>query len=62
LTSFSIAGLGFFVGIILFPGSLYLLATTRIKWLGAITPIGEIAFLLGWFWLVASIFKSRLSS
>jgi uncharacterized membrane protein YgdD (TMEM256/DUF423 family) len=61
-TSFSIAGWGFFVGIILFSGSLYLLATTGIKWLGAITPMGGIAFLLGWFWLVVSIFKTRLSS
>jgi len=61
-TSFSIAGWGFFVGIILFSGSLYLLATTNIKWLGAITPMGGIAFLFGWFWLVVSIFKTRLSS
>jgi uncharacterized membrane protein YgdD (TMEM256/DUF423 family) len=57
--SFSIAGWGFFVGIILFSGSLYLLATTNIKWFGAITPIGGIAFLFGWFWLVASIFKTH---
>jgi len=61
-TSFSIAGWGFFVGIILFSGSLYLLAATSIKWLGAITPMGGIAFLFGWFWLVVSIFKTRLSS
>jgi uncharacterized membrane protein YgdD (TMEM256/DUF423 family) len=57
--SFSIAGWGFFVGIILFSGSLYLLATTNIKWFGAITPIGGIAFLFGWFWLVVSIFKTH---
>jgi uncharacterized membrane protein YgdD (TMEM256/DUF423 family) len=57
--SFSIAGWGFFVGIILFSGSLYLLATTNIKWFGAITPIGGIAFLFGWFRLVASIFKTH---
>ncbi len=61
-TSFSVAGWGFFVGIILFSGSLYLLATTGIKWLGAITPIGGVAFLFGWFWLVVSIIKARLSS
>jgi uncharacterized membrane protein YgdD (TMEM256/DUF423 family) len=58
--SFSLAGWGFFVGIILFSGSLYALATTGIKWLGAITPIGGVAFLFGWFWLVLSIIKSRL--
>ena len=61
-TSFSVAGWGFLAGIILFSGSLYLLATTGIKWLGAVTPIGGVAFLFGWFWLVVSIIKARLSS
>ncbi len=61
-TSFSVAGWGFFAGIILFSGSLYLLATTGIRWLGAITPIGGVAFLFGWFWLVVSIIKARSSS
>jgi uncharacterized membrane protein YgdD (TMEM256/DUF423 family) len=60
--SFSAAGWGFFAGIILFSGSLYLLATTGIKWLGAVTPIGGVAFLFGWVWLVVSIVKARLSS
>lgn len=59
-TSFSIAGWGFLIGIFLFSGSLYLLATTGIKWLGAITPFGGVAFLLGWFWLVLTIVKGRL--
>jgi uncharacterized membrane protein YgdD (TMEM256/DUF423 family) len=57
--SFSVAGWGFFVGIILFSGSLYLLAVTGIKWLGAITPIGGVAFLFGWFWLVWTLIKGR---
>ena len=38
----------FLVGIILFSGSLYVLAYTGIKWLGAITPLGGLAFLAGW--------------
>jgi uncharacterized membrane protein YgdD (TMEM256/DUF423 family) len=59
-TSFSIAGWGFLAGIFLFSGSLYLLATTGIKWLGAITPVGGVAFLFGWFWLAATIIKGRL--
>src|SRR5262245_11312948 len=42
------AGWAFAVGIILFSGSLYLLALTGITVLGAITPIGGLAFLLGW--------------
>jgi uncharacterized membrane protein YgdD (TMEM256/DUF423 family) len=45
----------FFTGVIIFSGSLYLLAVTNILWLGAITPIGGLAFLLGWGGL---IFKS----
>ena len=58
--SFSAAGWGFFIGIILFSGSLYLLAITGMKWLGAVTPFGGVAFLFGWFWLVLTIIKGRL--
>ncbi len=59
-TSFSIAGWGFLIGILLFSGSLYLLAATGMKWLGAITPLGGVAFLFGWFWLVLTIIRGRL--
>lgn len=45
------AWLSFFVGIVIFSGSLYLLAVTNAKWLGAITPIGGLSFLVGWVWL-----------
>ena len=38
----------FFLGIILFSGSLYILALTNIKWLGAITPIGGTLFIVSW--------------
>jgi uncharacterized membrane protein YgdD (TMEM256/DUF423 family) len=38
----------FVAGIILFSGSLYLLAWSNIKWLGAITPLGGLCFLAGW--------------
>ena len=41
----------FVVGIVLFSGSLYFLALTNIKWLGAITPFGGLCFLAGWLWL-----------
>jgi uncharacterized membrane protein YgdD (TMEM256/DUF423 family) len=61
-SSFSIAGWGFFIGILLFSESFYLLATTGIKWLGGITPFGGVAFLFGWFWLVLCIIKARFSS
>jgi len=42
------AGWLFVAGIVLFSGSLYLLAVTGVTVLGAITPIGGVAFLAGW--------------
>jgi uncharacterized membrane protein YgdD (TMEM256/DUF423 family) len=42
----------FLAGIVIFSGSLYLLAVTNVLWLGAITPFGGLAFLLGWGWLI----------
>jgi uncharacterized membrane protein YgdD (TMEM256/DUF423 family) len=44
----------FLAGIILFSGSLYLLALTNVRWLGAITPLGGLCFLAGWAWLAFS--------
>lgn len=44
----SIAGWAFLAGIVLFSGSLYALALTGISSLGMITPIGGLAFLVGW--------------
>ncbi len=44
----SIAGWLFVAGIVLFSGSLYLLAITGQRWLGAITPVGGLCFLGGW--------------
>lgn len=38
-------------GILVFSGSLYALALTGVKGLGAITPLGGLAFLVGWLWL-----------
>ena len=45
------AGWLFVVGIVIFSGSLYILAFTGIRWLGAITPIGGVAFIAGWICL-----------
>lgn len=36
------------VGVVVFSGSLYALALTDLRWLGAITPIGGVAFIVGW--------------
>ena len=41
-------------GIVLFSGSLYAMALTNVRWLGAITPLGGLCFLAGWAWLVIS--------
>ncbi|MBT8487995.1 MAG: DUF423 domain-containing protein [Gemmatimonadetes bacterium] len=42
------AGWAFVIGILVFSGSLYVLVLTGQRWLGAVTPIGGIAFLVGW--------------
>ena len=44
----SVAGSAFIVGIAIFSGSLYGLSLSGVKWLGAITPLGGVAFLVGW--------------
>ncbi len=41
-------------GIVLFSGSLYLLALTQIKWFGPITPIGGVCFIVAWILLFVS--------
>jgi uncharacterized membrane protein YgdD (TMEM256/DUF423 family) len=46
------AGWLFVLGTVLFSGSLYVLALSGIRWLGAITPLGGLAFLAGWLCLV----------
>ena len=51
-----IAGWSFFTGILIFSGSLYALALTGVTTLGAITPIGGLAFLIGWLALVIAAF------
>jgi len=41
-----------FAGILIFSGSLYMMALTNLRWLGAITPLGGLCFLAGWAWLI----------
>jgi uncharacterized membrane protein YgdD (TMEM256/DUF423 family) len=48
----------FFAGILVFSGSLYLLAVTDVLWLGAVTPVGGIGFLVGWGCLFCAAGKS----
>jgi uncharacterized membrane protein YgdD (TMEM256/DUF423 family) len=44
-------GVAFVVGIVLFSGSLYLMTLTGHRWLGAVTPLGGLSFIVGWLWL-----------
>ena len=43
----------FLAGIVLFSGSLYLLAVMKVPWIVWITPVGGVCFLVGWLWLAA---------
>ncbi|MBY7144776.1 DUF423 domain-containing protein [Virgibacillus sp. NKC19-3] len=52
------AGWMFFAGIILFSGSLYIYSTTAIKTFAMITPIGGVAFLIGWVLLGTAIARN----
>ena len=47
----------FLIGIVVFSGSLYLLSFTGVRWLGAITPLGGLAFIGGWACLAATGWK-----
>ena len=49
----------FLIGIVVFSGSLYVLALSNARWLGAITPIGGISFLAGWACLAICPSKLR---
>lgn len=51
------AGYLFILGTVLFSGSLYLLSLTGIRWLGAITPLGGLAWLAAWVCLAWAVLK-----
>jgi len=57
---FNMSGWLFVAGILLFSGSLFILSVTGIKWLGAITPIGGVMFIVGWFLLFFKVFKMQI--
>jgi uncharacterized membrane protein YgdD (TMEM256/DUF423 family) len=52
------AGWLFLAGTLLFSGSLYLLALSGQRWLGAVTPLGGLSFLAGWLALAAGLWRS----
>ena len=47
----------FLAGMVLFSGSLYALSLTGVRWLGGITPLGGLAFILGWLCLALAGWK-----
>lgn len=47
----------FLCGMLIFSGSLYLLSLTGVRWLGAVTPLGGLAFIAGWGCLAAASWK-----
>jgi uncharacterized membrane protein YgdD (TMEM256/DUF423 family) len=53
------AGWLFVAGTIVFSGSLYALALSGVRWLGAITPVGGVAFLVGWLLLAWALWQVR---
>jgi uncharacterized membrane protein YgdD (TMEM256/DUF423 family) len=54
----SLAAWGMLLGILIFSGSLYILSITGITWLGAITPLGGVGFILGWLALAYAVLKN----
>lgn len=54
----SAAGMVMFVGIVLFCGSLYVLALTGTRWLGAVTPLGGVAFLAAWAMVAWAVWRA----
>ena len=56
------AGVCFVVGIVLFSGSIYGLALLGWRWLGPITPLGGVGFLVGWFMLAVAAWRAPAGS
>ena len=54
----SISAICFVIGILFFSGSLYGLALTGQKWLGPITPLGGLLFIVGWVSFIIAVIKS----
>lgn len=52
-------GLAFILGILMFSGSLYALALGAPRWLGPVTPLGGLCFLIGWLLMLAAAWRTR---
>ena len=51
------SGSAFALGILVFSGSLYVLSLTGVRWLGAVAPIGGLAFMAGWLLLLLAAWR-----
>ena len=56
--AFKVSGWMLLLGMVVFSGSLYVLAITGSRWIGAMTPIGGVAFLLAWVALAVGVYQS----
>jgi uncharacterized membrane protein YgdD (TMEM256/DUF423 family) len=57
-----VAGAAFALGVLLFSGSLYVLALGGPRWLGPVTPLGGLAFIAGWLVLPVAVLRSTPGS
>ena len=55
----TVAGGFFIAGTLLFSGSLYLLALSGMKWLGPITPLGGLCFIIGWIVILVQVARFK---
>lgn len=54
-----LSGIFLLTGMLIFSGSLYILTLTDTAWLGMVTPIGGLAFILGWVFLAMGVLKEK---
>lgn len=54
-----VSGWLFFMGILLFSGSLYLMSLMQVKAIGVVTPFGGVCFIVGWLLLAVGIYKAN---
>lgn len=59
LQSLKVSGIAYILGALLFSGSLYALALGAPRWLGPITPIGGLSFMLGWLFLAIAAWRAK---
>jgi uncharacterized membrane protein YgdD (TMEM256/DUF423 family) len=58
-TAARVSGIAFTLGVLIFSGSLYILVLSGQKWLGAITPLGGLALIVGWVSLALALWPQR---